>query len=101
MSRFKIQPEREETAVVFVGQFAPEQFHPQWFAANELIGAADAKNATVYGVTPTVTRFEISSMTITVEQKRFMVAASVFSEAAFDLTLNVFETVLPDRKSVV
>jgi hypothetical protein len=99
LSRLKIQPEIEETAIVLVGHFGPEQFHPLWFAANDLMGDAEAKTAQVEGVGPIVTRFTTAaaSVTVIVEQNRFLVGAPVFLETAFDLVLNTFERALPGQ----
>ncbi|WP_020697722.1 hypothetical protein [Reyranella massiliensis] len=99
MSRLTIQPEVEDTTIVFLGSFGPDQFQPHWFSANDLIGEAEAKQAQIDVVSRVATRFRITTndITVMVEENRFSVSAPVFVESAFDLILNTFERVLPGQ----
>ena len=99
MSRLTIQPDVEDTTIVFIGSFGPEQFQPRWFSANDLIGEAEAKQAQVDVVSQVATRFRIATtdMTVMVEENRFSVSVPVFVDSAFDLILNTFERVLPGQ----
>lgn len=99
VANLRIQPESEETAIVLVGPFNPDQYQPQWFAANGLIGHEEAKEIELDAVSKAVTKFTIpsSSITVVVERNRFVVGAPVFLESAFDLVLNTFERVLPGQ----
>ncbi len=56
----------DTVSIVLVGSFNPAIFQPMWFAANELIGRADAENAEVAVVHPDITQFRARQMSFVV-----------------------------------
>lgn len=47
-------PINEDIAVVLVGALNPAIFHPEWFAAQKLISAGEAKEAKIAIISPQV-----------------------------------------------
>ena len=77
----KYIPERKIFSVVIVGAFNPSMFHPEWFGRNGIISAEDVgialnvENSIPTIVTPQLTIFTTSQLSIRVEQNRFSVTA--------------------------
>ena len=76
-----IKPERKQYSIVLVGAFNPLMFQPEWFGRNgvipleELEIARNSDNVLQTIITPQLTQFRISQLSITVEQNRFQIIA--------------------------
>ena len=76
-----IKPERKQYSIVLIGAFNPLMFQPEWFGRNDVIPpeeialARDQNNVVKMIITPQLTQFRISQLSITVEQNRFQVIA--------------------------
>lgn len=81
MSTETIIPERKQYSVVILGNFNPEMFQPQWFYRQGIISQEDAdfaidqNSSSPLIVTPQLTLFRTSQMTVQITTKRFEVKA--------------------------
>ena len=75
-------PERKEYSCVLIGDFNPAMFQPEWFYKNNIISLEDVDYARDQSsncpiiITPQLTVFKTSQLTIKIEQKKFCVIAN-------------------------
>jgi len=76
-----VNPERKQYSIVLIGLFNPLMFQPEWFGKNDVISTEDAEfarsqdNSLPTIITPQLTLFRTSQLSITVEPNRFQVVA--------------------------
>jgi len=76
-----INPERKQFSIVLVGTFNPTMFQPEWFGRNDVISAEEVEfarnksNALPTIITPGLTLFRTSQLSIRIEEDRFQVVA--------------------------
>ena len=74
-------PEKRQYSVVLIGEFNPMIFQPEWFRRNDILSPEEvdvaqnqnAKTPTV--ISPQLTMFKTSQLSLHIEQKRFQVVA--------------------------
>jgi hypothetical protein len=77
----KYVPERKQFSIVLVGTFNPLMFQPEWFGKNDVISpeevefARNQSNNIPTIITPQLTVFRTSQLSIRIEQDRFLVLA--------------------------
>lgn len=81
MEKKAFTPERKQYSIVLLGNFNPEMFQPEWFRRQNIISEEDADFArnqdshTPLIVSPQITVFRTSQMTVQIENRRFEVKA--------------------------
>jgi hypothetical protein len=66
------RPELSGSAVVLIGSFNPQIFHPLWFAKQNLLPQTEAENAEVKVMIPDITVFESERFVVQVTHDRFV-----------------------------
>jgi len=76
-----IKPERKQYSIVLIGTFNPLLFQPEWFGKNEVISMDDLEfarnkdNILPTIITPQLTLFRTSQLSIRIDENRFQVVA--------------------------
>jgi hypothetical protein len=86
------KPFQQGHHIVLLGDFNPKIFQPAWFAAQELIGKAEAENADIEIVHPEVVIFRLNWLRLEVTRERFSAGTiqDSFEEVTRDLVLGTF-----------
>ncbi len=84
--------ELDAVSIVFAGNLNPSILQPQWLARHELVGEAEARDATIEIIRPEVVSLKIGPFLInaTHERAAFEVASVSFSQLLTDLVTGVF-----------
>lgn len=87
MSDTPAEPFAEDFNIVFLGNFNPAIFHPEWFCRHNLIGAEAAAEANVSVVSPQVTEIDVGHIHLECTNERLVLRTSRASHTEMLLDL--------------
>lgn len=88
-----MKPDVKSASIVLVGNFNPSIFHPQWFAAHDVISQSEADEADLRIATPQVSSFSLTWGNLQVTPDQFVINCKNPSLFAMlqDLVLKTFD----------
>ena len=68
-----IEPEREDAAIVLIGDFNPPIFSPEWLGRNEIVGEQATFESKIDIIHPDLSQFTAGNIEFTVQRQRFQI----------------------------